>query len=326
MKSIIALAAVLALTATVQAAPTKAKARSARTTTKATKGTRVAAVQKPKVKDVSSAASDMQLTETAKLSEVKPLVQAKLWSAGFDAESYAPIKAVNSGSVAQNGANDAETDYALKVGYKIADTMTLQGAMEWMQMWGANEATGSTTMLDPSIRLSKSDLADLGNGVGVSGQARLYFPVSEASQDKEQIAQIRLYATATREITKALSASFTFNPRIFVQQNDTFINADGELRNLDQFRIYSSAGVKYALNNMFAIEQTFGLYQKWRTNVPRQDFLDASSSVYITPVNWLGLNVGVRQIDEATDSRAGGLRGLYSQDQAEYYLITSFSI
>ncbi|MES2769054.1 MAG: hypothetical protein V4596_07905 [Bdellovibrionota bacterium] len=324
MKSFIALAAVLALTGTVQAAPTKAKARTAKTVR--AKGQKVAAVQKPQVEDVSSAASDVQLTETAKLSDVKPIVQAKKWSAGMDIETYAPIKATNEGTIAQNGANDTETDYAAKIGYKIADTVTVQAVAEWYQMWGANEAEASTTMLDPSLRISKSDLADLGNGVGLSGQARLYLPTSEASQDKEQIAQIRLYAIASREITKALSASFMLNPRIFAQQNQTYINADGQERSVDQFRLLSSAGVKYAFNSVFAVEQTVGMYQKWRANTDRKDFLDASTSMYITPVSWMELNLGIRQIDEATDARVGGLRGLYSQDQAEYFLLTSFSI
>src|SRR5690606_24482509 len=121
------------------------------------------------------------------------------------------------------------------------------------------------------------------------------------------------------ELTKTLSASFTLNPRIFIQQNDTYINAEGKEDNLDTFRLLSSAGLKYSVNSWLSLEQTFGVYQKWKTNTPRKDFLDASSSVYLTPASWVEINLGVRQIDGATDTRKTGLRGLYSADQAEYF-------
>lgn len=328
------LVAVVALTATAEAAPTKA--RSGQTKSGASKGTKVAAVKKsvkkPQVSDVSAASSDVQITETAKLSEVKPLVQAKKWSVGGFTETYgASLKAVSENTLGKKGADgkaqgDLATDMGINLGYKVEDTVTISAAAEWGQAHGVADAQADTVMYDPSLRVSKSGLADLGNGIGVNGQARLYLPVSEASQDKEQIAQIRLYATASREITKALSASFTLNPRIFIQQNDTYINAEGKEKNLDQFRLLSSAAMKYSVNDWFALEQTFGLYQKWRTNTARADFLDASTSAYIAPASWIELNLGVRQIDEATDTRAGGLRGLYSADQTEYFLITSFSI
>lgn len=332
MKSIIALAAVLALVGTAQAAPMNAKAKTSKaaSTNKATsqgkrkvvkKHKKVAAVSRAELMDAES-----QMSERAKLSDVKPLVQAKKWSAGFDAESYAPMKSINNSELGNNKLNDGETDYAAKVAYKIEDTLTVSAAAEWAQMWGANNAEGSTTLLDPSLRISKSKLADLGNGVGLNGQARIYLPVSQASQDKEQIAVIRLYATASREISKAMSASFTLNPRIYLQQNDTYINADGATKNVDSFRLLSSAGVKYSVNDMFAIEQTFGLYQKWKTNTDRGDYLDASSSMYFAPANWVELNLGIRQTDEATNTRKAGLSGLYSADQAEYYFIASFSI
>lgn len=334
MKSIIALAAVLALVSSVEAAPSKATTRTAKA--KASKGVRVAAVKKNVSAGAAAETAALETTETAKLSDVKPAAPAKKWSFSAYNETYgAQIKSTNNGSLGKKYIDSKgkeqinggiTSDNGVKLGYKVADTVTVSGAVEWEQTYGTREADAKATMYDPSIRIAKSDLADLGNGVGLSGQARVYLPVSEASQDKEQIAQIRFYATAERAVSKALTASFTLNPRIFAQQNDTYINAAGETKNLDTFRLHSYAGLKYAFNDMVAVEQTFGIYQKWRTNTARADFLDASSSVYVAPVSWLELNLGVRQIDGATDARVGGFRGLYSADQAEYYLITSFSI
>lgn len=329
MKSIIALVAVLAFVGTAQAAPMNTKASKTANAKKATaQGKRKAVKNHKKVAAVSRAElmdAEAQMSEKAKLSDVKPLVQAKKWSAGFDAESYAPIKGVNKGTVGENGLNDAETDYAAKVAYKIEDTLTVSGAAEWMQMWGANSAEGSTTLLDPSIRISKSNLAKLGD-VTFSGQARYYAPVSQDSQDREQIGLVRLYLTASRSVNRALTASFTLNPRIYIQQNDTYINSSGASKNLDQFRLWSFAGLKYSVNDKLSIEQTFGVYQKWKTNTARADYLDASTSAYYAPVNWVEFNLGIRQSDGATDVRDRGLRGLYSADQAEYFFITSFSI
>lgn len=322
MKSIIALVAVLALTGTVDAATKTKSARSA----KAAKGTKVAAVKKnaaqPQAADVSAAASDVQSTETAKLSEVKPVVQAKAWSASLDSDTYSLMNG------AKAGTENIDSYHAIKAGYKIADTTTVQAVYEWHQSWGAGADTNvaSTTMIDPSLRITGSDLADLGMGIGLSGQVRVYLPVSEDSQDKGQITQIRLYGTASREITKALSASFTLNPRIYAQQNDTYNKADGTTANIDTFRLLSSAGVKYAINDMFAVEQTLGLYQMWKTNTTRADYLDASSSVYFTPVSWFDLNLGVRQGYAATDIRKAGGSDLYNDDVTEYYLVTSFSL
>lgn len=337
MKSIIALVAALALsgalTSVAQAAPMKAKAaKTAHAKKASTKGKKKLAAKKQKVSDVSSvsssAASEAQMTETAKLSEVKPQAQAKKWGGILYSESYAPIETVNKGEVGLKSAklNDGETDYMSLVSYKIADTMTVSGAVEWGQMWGGHDSESSTTLYDPSIRISKSKLADLGNGVGLDGQARLYFPVSQSSQDKEQLAQIRLYATASRQISKALTASFTLNPRIYLQQNDTYVKADGSQGNVESLKLDSYAGLKYSFNDMFSIEQTFGVYQKWITNTPRGDFLDVSTSAYFAPANWVELNFGIRQTDGATDARKHGLNGLYSADQAEYFFITVFSI
>lgn len=337
MKSIIALAAVLALTGNVEAATSKATTRTA----KASKGVRVAAVKKKPSNNTVDAVIDaeagkIETTESAKLSDVKPLAQAKKWSAAFDTETYAPIKYTNSGSYGANGSEPLQTDFGAKLGYKIADTMTLQGAVEWSEIYSAGEvAEGDTILRDPSIRLSKSDLADLGNGVNLSGQIRYYAPVSDASQDTEQLGLVRIYLTASRELAKGLTASFTLNPRIYMQQNETFINAKGEERGLNTFRLWSFAGVKYAVNDLVAFEQTFGIYQKWRTRssldvadgvTGRSDYLDASTSMYLTPLSWMQLQLGIRQSDGATDARIGGLRDLYSQDQTEYFLYSSFSI
>lgn len=330
LKTTAALVAVLALTATAEAALTKARSA------KASKGTKVAAVKKsvknPEVSDVSAASSGVQFTETARLEEVKPAVQAKRWSLSAYSEVYgATMSQVSDGTLGKKGADGKAqgtltADNGIIAGFKFADTLTASAAFEWGQDFGTRDADTKTTMYDPSVRLSRSDLATFGD-TKVSGQARLYFPVSEASIDKEQIAQIRFYATASRDISKALSASFTLNPRIFIQQNDTYINAEGERKmNMDRFRLLSSAAMKYSFNSMLAVEQTFGLYQKWRTNADRKDFLDASTSVYFTPVSWLELNLGIRQIDESTDTRKTGLSGLYNDEQTEYYLITSISI
>jgi hypothetical protein len=329
-----ALVAVLALTATVNAATATAsnaattkKARAAKTAKAATRGAKVAAaakapVAKPKVSDVSAAASDVQITETAKLSEVKPLVQAKKWSAGLDAESYSPIAGTN------EARTDVETDYTAKTGYKLTDSMTAQAVMEWSTMNGVNGQKAGQVFEDPSLRLSKSDLADLGNGIGLSGQARVYLPLSQASQDAGQITQIRLYGTASREITKALSASLTVSPRIFVQQNDTYLDSANKdaPTNVNTFRVYSSAGVKYAVNDKLAFEQTLGSYQKWKTNTARADYLDAATSAYITVTSWMELNAGIRQSDGKTDMRKNGLSHLYNSHESEYFLIGSFSI
>jgi hypothetical protein len=324
MKSIIAFAAVLALVGTVDAAPTTTKVKSAKLASAkraSSKGVNVAAVSKSAKADAIEA-SNVDIKQTAPLAEVAPKTAVKKWSAGLDVDSYSPIKGMNEGTA------DIESFNTAKVGYKVADTMTLTVAQDWVQTYGVGADTNKadSTMLDPSVRLSKSDLADLGNGVGLSGQARIYLPVSESSQDKEQLAQIRVYLTASREITKALSASFTLNPRIFAQQNDTYINDEGKPDNLDTFRLLSFAGVKYAINDKVALEQAFGVYQKWKTNTARADYLYAESFATVAIASWFELSGGIRQIDGATDMRKTGLSGLYSADQAEYFLMGSFSI
>lgn len=326
LKTTAALVAVIAMTATADAAPQKARNAKA-----SAKKQRVAAVKKTAQKSQAAQlglADDAQSVERAQIAEVAPKAAAKKWSANLIAETYgAQIKAVSEGNLAkENSGSSLESDFSARLNYKVEDTFTVGFAYEWGQKYEVADQKSDTTMYDPFVRVSKSDLANLGGGVGVSGQARLYLPVSEASRDKEQIAQIRLYAVAEKELTKTLSASFTLNPRIFIQQNDTYINAEGKEDNLDTFRLLSSAGLKYSVNSWLSLEQTFGVYQKWKTNTPRKDFLDASSSVYLTPASWVEINLGVRQIDGATDTRKTGLRGLYSADQAEYFLITSLSI
>lgn len=345
MKSFIALVAVLALTGAAQAAlPTKKEAAARTKATSASKktakasrkahahkasakGTKVA-VARVAEPDSAFDAEAATMTEKAKASEVASQAPAKKWGGIFYTESYAPIQGVNEGTVGSKAANlnDGETDYMSLVSYKVADTMSVSAAAEWHQMWGVNDAESSTTLDDPSIRISKSKLADLGNGVGLDGQARLYFPVSELSQDKGQIAQIRLYVTASRAISRALTASFTLNPRIYLQQNDTYINSDGAEKNVDLLKLDSYAGLKYSFNDKFSVEQTFGVYQKWYTHTARADYLDVSTSAYYAPASWVELNFGIRQSDGATDARKHGLNGLYSADQAEYFFITVFSI
>ncbi len=326
LKTTAALVAVLALTATADAAPQKARSAKA-----SAKKQRVAAVKKAAAKTQTAQAGlaqDAQSVERAQLADVAPKAAPKKWSANLITDTYgAQMKSVNSGNLAKKDSGSSlATDFSARINYKVEDTITAGFAYEWGQEYSVGDQESNTTMYDPFVRLSKSDLANLGGGVGVSGQARLYLPFSEDSQDREQIAQIRLYAVASKELSKTLSASFTFNPRIFIQQNDKYINAKGEDADLDTFRLLSSAGLKYSVNSWLALEQTFGVYQKWKTNNARKDFLDASTSVYLTPASWLEVNLGVRQMDGATDTRKTGLKELYSADQTEYFMITTLSI
>lgn len=330
MKAILVILSALALTATsVDAAPAKATAATKTKSARAANAKKVRAkranIAAVKANPSASSASDAKMRQTVKLSETVAEAKApKKWSLSAFNETYgASMESYSNGQLGKT--QDLTADNGIRVGYKVSDDVTASVAYEWGQTLGIGDKESNTDMYDPSIRLAKSNLAQFGD-VKVSGQGRLYIPASEASQDKEQIAHVRLYATASRDISKKLSASLTMNPRFYFQQDDTYIDDKGKLANQDRFRVWTFAGLKYSFNDMFAVEQTFGVYNKWRSNEARKDFLDASTSVYIAPISWLEFNLGVRQIDGATNARETGLRGLYSSDQAEYFLITSLSI
>ncbi len=331
MKAIIVLMSALALTATsVDAAPAKATAKSAKSSAQKAKVNKAKKARSAKAKRARMAAvqknttSDAAMRESARLSEVQATAAPKKWKVSAFNETYgASVDTIHSGQLGKG--KDLIADNGVNLGYKVSDDVTASVSYEFGHQLGIGDTDSKTTMYDPSLRIAKSNLAQFGD-IKVNGQARLYLPASEASQDKEQIAHVRLYASASRDVSKNLSASLTMNPRFYFQQDDTYIHADGSIKNQDRFRIWTFAGLKYSVNDMFAVEQTFGIYQKWVTNTPRKDFLDASTSVHLSPAEWLNFNIGVRQIDGATNARDTGLRGLYSADQTEYFMITSMSI
>src|SRR5690606_35954918 len=136
--------------------------------------------------------------QTVKLSETVAEAKApKKWSLSAFNETYgASMESYSNGQLGKT--QDLTADNGIRVGYKVSDDVTASVAYEWGQTLGIGDKESNTDMYDPSIRLAKSNLAQFGD-IKVSGQGRLYIPASEASQDKEQIAHVRLYATASRD-------------------------------------------------------------------------------------------------------------------------------
>jgi hypothetical protein len=188
---------------------------------------------------------------------------------------------------------------------------------------------------DPFIGLNMSNVLKNSAGINVDTSIRYFAPASRDSQLREQMGQLRLYAVASKEIAKGLTASFLTSPRFYFQQNKSYQAADGQIHATDTFRWLNEAGLKFAFNDKWAVEQTLGVYDCWYgapeargSKQGRADFLNASTSVYFAPAKWLELNAGIRQSQYTTDLSQSGSQtnGLYAADQAEYFLATSLSL
>lgn len=254
-------------------------------------------------------------TETVSIQEVAPIATEKKWSASLETENY---KGISKGNTSYDG--DIEAWEKAEVRYKLTDRDSVSLAQEWSRRYGrgAGNEVG-TTLQDTSVRYTRSGYK-LPSDIGYAVQGRVYVPTSEGSRDGGQIAQFRLYNIFSKELAKNLTAELLINPRLFVQDGSS-VNDVGTKR----FRLLNSAGLKYSITEKVAVETTLGVYSKWKNGVARSDFLDASTSVYYSPATWVDLAAGIRQSDEASDTRVSGAE-LYSADQSEYYVIATFKM
>jgi len=358
MKSVIGLfvVAAFAMTANAQSGTTNkaakkvAAVKTAKTAKKKTKKKKTtpnealeaeldAGSQLPHEGDDLAPAADLSLSvdqqSVTKVSDASSQKILKRFSLSAAAETYGGVKGTNDGS------GDMETDYTATLGYKINNQTSARLGLEMDTMNGFNgnksdfgRSNTYNGFQDIYVGLARSNMLKTADGTAIHGQIRYYAPNSQLSQDKNQIGQVRVYGVAEKEIAKNLTASLLINPRFFIQSQDRYEAIGGKIKPTDNFRIYSSAGLKYAFSDLLAVGQTVGLYQKWwrSTNAnydsKRGAFLGASTSVYISPASWVEINAGIRQSDEATDlySGHGKKNGIYSSEQSEYFLITSFSI
>ncbi len=250
-------------------------------------------------------------TETVSVQEVAPVATEKKWSGVFASENYTGLK--------NNSDTDITADEKVEVKYKLSDRDTVSLAQEWSRNYGRGDNEAHNKIADTSIRYTRSGYklpADVAYGV----QGRVYLPISDASKDSGQITQIRVYNTFSKEVAKNLTAGLLINPRIFVQDGSGADDAG-----VNKFRLLNSASLTYAISEKVSVETTVGVYMKWKNGRERADNLDASTSVYYSPLSWLDLNVGVRQTDDASDLRDSGAK-IYAAEQSEYYLLATFKM
>lgn len=266
------------------------------------------------VKTTTTSASSIQ-TESAKIAEVAPsTVAPKKWSLKLESENN---KTMTSANNAYSG--DIEAYQYLHVGYKLADKLSTSVVSTWTQRLGYEEQSSDTTFEDIHARLTRSDLFQT-SGMSWTAQGRLYFPTSRLSNEANLVTQARAYLIGSSELAKNLSLELIISPRYYIYENDN--RTDGK----SDWRILNSAGVKYSINDMVAVETTLGVYSKQAVGAPEMaHFQDYSTSVYVTPVKNFELNAGIRATDGALDIDTDGVE-LYNHQVSEYFLIGSVSL
>lgn len=252
-------------------------------------------------------------TETVSLKEVAPKAEGKKdWSFNLLSEQYTGVKSNT------HYKGDIVADQKAEVRYKLSDRNSVSLAYEWSQSYKSRELTHATVW-DPSIRFSTTGYK-LPSDISYSFQGRVYLPTSSSSQDANQIAQVRIYNKFSKEIANNLKAGLLIHPRFYAQDS-----IGSSSKGANRFRLLNSASLSYSFADNLSVATSLGVYSQWRQEVSRKDNLDAATEVSYSPIGWLDLAAGVRQVDGASDTRSSGAR-LYSGEQIEYFLVASMTL
>jgi hypothetical protein len=129
---------------------------------------------------------------------------------------------VNQLAAGEENKNASADVYTLiRPSYKLTDETSLALGLEAAHGWGTEaDGTGKFALSDPYLMVANSNLGSAGP-LKTKGYARIYLPFSESSQDKGQIAMLRLNSAASLPVGPFKIAG-TLEPRFMFQSDDSY--------------------------------------------------------------------------------------------------------
>lgn len=262
-------------------------------------------------------------TNTASIKKATQEAQPKKWNFNFFTQHEATLDSYNSESTNDFGASERA-----RIGYKVTPQFSMQLASEWERSYGARDQDAKFKFTDPYLGAVYTNVANVG-GVGLNTAMRLYFPASEASQMKDQIAAMRFYATLAKKFGP-VSLSYTIEPRYYAAPSDyvdTSKNPNVKTANMFfSLRNYGELGISITPKLQFA--QMVGIRNNYyhdsagaKNSAVETDYFlaDTNLTYQFNPV--FGLTAGVYSDEGNLDLRKQDREfSMYRSDESLLYL------
>jgi hypothetical protein len=217
---------------------------------KKTKGMRAAAsTVDPRTGSTQTFDNARATTENETVTTVKEAgVAPKKISVGFLSENW-----VTSSEANTHDYTSFMSQNNVSVGYKLGEGRTIQGRQYFL--YNMTDKLGANTWGAGDFALQYSDSNIKIGSAPIDAKARLYLPVSKASQDVGKY-ELRLYGSATQAAGKYVNVEYAVNPRFYAYS----INSNGQVA----FRVAPSITASYAKETALFVPYTsFSTDHQW---------------------------------------------------------------
>jgi hypothetical protein len=257
--------ALAATQTTVAAAPAKKAAKKNKKATPATAEAAPAAPVAAPVAQVAPAPA-VEVAPAAATSGGQSTVAAP------SAEAAAPTKRFSGKITDRAAVNVNSTNRALetteaegtldpRLGYKLSDSTSVGLGTTVVHTFGAlSTGKAGWTVTDIFGQVQNSNLATLPGGVKLKAGGRVYAPTSEVSQASGQMARVRGELTLEKAVGP-VTLSYYASPQVYMQRNNTYVNAKGEVEATRNFRYLHYLGAAGNITPKLSAYTQIGLDQ-----------------------------------------------------------------